>query len=302
MGLHGSSLRWFGTKRSEGDPDGKVSGWCKRCPSYDHNWTDLHYAASRGDLHKLNILLHATGSSCAACCVVCCAPCAWCAGLKVWPWKRRAPGWFRDTDSCDSKDFYGKTPLYWAAYKGHRACMEQLIGHGADVNSQCKHGSTPLHTVIGLYPDCAILLIQHGADVNQSDKWGVTPMYLAACNGHLDGLRLLVHAGAVMTYRNKKTGEVPKQLATRASVVSWLEGCAGTPRSLKHLARVRIARQLARPRREAVRRLCLPAVLESYLMFDDLAQCLADEGLLLLLLPVHDSRADQLGAAAAART
>ncbi|XP_032828368.1 ankyrin repeat and SOCS box protein 11-like isoform X4 [Petromyzon marinus] len=220
------------------------------------------------------------------------------------------------TDSCDSKDFYGKTPLYWAAYKGHRACMEQLIGHGADVNSQCKHGSTPLHTVIGLYPDCAILLIQHGADVNQSDKWGVTPMYLAACNGHLDGLRLLVHAGAVMTYRNKiqhfcygaeilagqKTGEVPKQLATRASVVSWLEGCAGTPRSLKHLARVRIARQLARPRREAVRRLCLPAVLESYLMFDDLAQCLADEGLLLLLLPVHDSRADQLGAAAAART
>lgn len=268
MGLHGSSLRWFGTKRSEGDLDGKVSAWCKRSPSYDHNWTDLHYAASRGDLHKLNILLHAT-----------------------------------DTDSCDRKDFYGKTPLYWAAYKGHRACMEQLIGHGADVNSQCKHGSTPLHTVIGLYPDCAILLIQHGADVNQSDKWGVTPMYLAACNGHLDGLRLLVHAGAVMTYRNKKTGEIPKQLATRASVVSWLESCASTPRSLKHLARVRIARQLAPPRREAVRRLRLPAVLESYLMFDDLAQCLAaDESLLLLLLllppPVHGARADQLGARA----
>ncbi|XP_078468385.1 ankyrin repeat and SOCS box protein 11-like isoform X1 [Lampetra fluviatilis] len=265
MGLHGSSLRWFGTKRSEGDLDGKVSAWCKRSPSYDHNWTDLHYAASRGDLHKLNILLHTT-----------------------------------DTDSCDRKDFYGKTPLYWAAYKGHRACMEQLIGHGADVNSQCKHGSTPLHTVIGLYPDCAILLIQHGADVNQSDKWGVTPMYLAACNGHLDGLRLLVHAGAVMAYRNKKTGEIPKQLATRASVVSWLEACASTPRSLKHLARVRIARQLARPRREeAVRRLRLPAVLESYLMFDDLAQCLADESLLLLLLllpPVHGARADQLGA------
>lgn len=60
----------------------------------------------------------------------------------------------------DQKDYYGKTPLYWAAYKGQKLCMELLLSYGADVNSQCKHGGTPLHAAIGLFPECVLLLIQ----------------------------------------------------------------------------------------------------------------------------------------------
>ena len=62
--------------------------------------------------------------------------------------------------SLNKKDYYGKTALYWAAYKGHRSCIEALLHYGADVNICCRHGGTPLHTVVGLYPDCAIILIQ----------------------------------------------------------------------------------------------------------------------------------------------
>lgn len=60
----------------------------------------------------------------------------------------------------DRKDYYGKTPLYWAAYKGQRRSVELLLEHGANVNMCCKHGGTPLHAAIGLFPDCTLLLIQ----------------------------------------------------------------------------------------------------------------------------------------------
>lgn len=65
-----------------------------------------------------------------------------------------------DAEQIDRKDYYGKTPLYWAAYKGQRSSMELLLTHGANVNSRCKHGGTPLHAAVGLFPDCALVLIQ----------------------------------------------------------------------------------------------------------------------------------------------
>nr|XP_020664474.1 serine/threonine-protein phosphatase 6 regulatory ankyrin repeat subunit C-like isoform X2 [Pogona vitticeps]XP_020664475.1 serine/threonine-protein phosphatase 6 regulatory ankyrin repeat subunit C-like isoform X2 [Pogona vitticeps]XP_020664476.1 serine/threonine-protein phosphatase 6 regulatory ankyrin repeat subunit C-like isoform X2 [Pogona vitticeps] len=137
-------------------------------PSYNYRWTELHYEASRGNVEKLKQLLLTSGR-----------------------------------ELVDKKDYYGKTPLYWAAYKGQKHTVELLLQHGANVNTCCKHGGTPLHAAIGLFPDCTLLLIQHGADVNLQDNWGVTPMYLAACSGQTECIRLLVQAGACISYRNK---------------------------------------------------------------------------------------------------
>ena len=67
---------------------------------------------------------------------------------------------FTGTININKKDYYGKTPLYWAAYKGHAAAINELIKFGADVNTRCRHGGTPLHSVVSLYPECALLLIQ----------------------------------------------------------------------------------------------------------------------------------------------
>ncbi|XP_075690176.1 transient receptor potential cation channel subfamily A member 1-like [Rhinoderma darwinii] len=204
-------------------------------PSYNYKWTDIHYEASRGNVEKLCALLSTS-----------------------------------DKELVDQKDYYGKTPLYWAAYKGQRISMELLLQHGASVNSCCKHGGTPLHAAIGLFPDCALLLIQHGADVNLQDNWGVTPMYLAACSGQLECIRLLVQAGADITYKNKKTGLPPKRLASQVGFIAWIESFSHQPRSLKHLSRLRIRSSLGPQGLRAVRTFNLPQSLKCYLMFEDL--------------------------------
>ncbi|CAH2312866.1 ankyrin repeat and SOCS box 2-like isoform X1 [Pelobates cultripes] len=204
-------------------------------PSYNYKWTDIHYEASRGNVEKLRLLLTTS-----------------------------------DKELVDRKDYYGKTPLYWAAYKGQRVSMELLLQHGANVNSCCKHGGTPLHAAIGLFPECALLLIQHGADVNLQDNWGVTPMYLAACSGQMECIRLLVQAGAEITYKNKKTGLPPKRLASQVAFIAWIESFSHQPRSLKHLSRLKIRSTLGPQRLRTIRTFNLPQSLKCYLMFEDL--------------------------------
>ena len=64
------------------------------------------------------------------------------------------------TVNLNKRDYYGKTPLYWAAYKGHHHCITELLKFGADVNIPCRHGGTPLHAVVSLYPECVVILIK----------------------------------------------------------------------------------------------------------------------------------------------
>ncbi|XP_062825701.1 poly [ADP-ribose] polymerase tankyrase-1 [Anolis carolinensis] len=204
-------------------------------PSYNYRWTELHYEASRGNVEKLKQLLVTS-----------------------------------DKELVDRKDYYGKTPLYWAAYKGQRHTVELLLKHSANVNTCCKHGGTPLHAAVGLFPDCTLLLIQHGADVNLQDNWGVTPMYLAACSGQTDCIRLLVEAGACISYRNKRTGAPPKRLVSQPALITWMEACRRQPRSLKHLSRLSIRSALGHSRLQAIKDFDLPPLLKQYLMFEDL--------------------------------
>ncbi|XP_066554442.1 ankyrin repeat domain-containing protein 10-like [Amia ocellicauda] len=204
-------------------------------PNYNYKWTDIHYEASRGNVEKLRVLLLTSGK-----------------------------------DQIDQKDYYGKTPLYWAAYKGQKSSMELLLKHGANVNSQCKHGGTPLHAAVGLFPECALVLIQHGADVDLPDIWGVTPMYLAACSGQIECIQILVQAGAKITYKNKKTGEAPKQLASKMALITWIESYQKEPRSLKHSCRRTIREALGPSRITALHSFDIPLCLKNYLMYEDL--------------------------------
>ncbi|XP_019625842.1 PREDICTED: serine/threonine-protein phosphatase 6 regulatory ankyrin repeat subunit B-like isoform X1 [Branchiostoma belcheri] len=233
MGVKSSSLYMLDCRMS-----GQHKQTClpRKPPNYNHNWTELHYTASHGNVEKLRAALR--------------------------------------KGNCDvnKTDYYGKTALYWAAYKGHTECVEELILHGAMVNMQCKHGSTPLHAVASLYPDCTALLVQNGADVDVRDKWGVTPMYLSATAGQLECLRILVDTGARMTYKNQKTGEIPKQLAAHKEFWKWLNHLSRNPRSLAHLARLAIRRHLEDHRECTVAQLPLPRVLTDYVALKELDQ------------------------------
>ncbi|KAH3880357.1 hypothetical protein DPMN_004271 [Dreissena polymorpha] len=180
MGIKASSLMWcdYSTVLAQQNKE-PTYFYCYQVPppSYNHNWTDLHYAASHGNVRRIHEIIHKHG-----------------------------------TINIDKKDYYGKTALYWAAYKGHSACIAELIKFGASVNVKCRHGGTPLHAVGSLYPNCALLLIKNGADVNAQDNWGVTPMYQAASSGQVAVIEYLLAAGAKLSFKNMDFGRCPHKM------------------------------------------------------------------------------------------
>ncbi|XP_060600877.1 serine/threonine-protein phosphatase 6 regulatory ankyrin repeat subunit B-like [Ruditapes philippinarum] len=234
MGVKASSLMWCEYNGSSVLPrDDKPASYfyCYKVPppSYNHNWTDLHYAASHGNIRRIHEIIHKTG-----------------------------------TVNIDRKDYYGKTPLYWAAYKGHVLCVEELIKFGASVNTKCRHGGTPLHAVVSLYPECALILIKNGADVNISDNWGVTPMHLAASSGQIDVIRYLVAAGAQLSFKNLKTGDIPKELLKHKEFCDRLITMSRNPPSLQQLCRVKIRYQLGTSPIQKLHDLKMPRQLKDF--------------------------------------
>lgn len=128
------------------------------------------------------------------------------------------------------RDATDKTALFWAAKKGHSACLVLLVDHGADINAECD-GQTPLVVAIrknrvtctkillekGAIIDppnsndmgvpmeeaifnnrvkCLSLLIENGAKVNSRDRQGYTPLHQAANFGSVECVTILLKNGA----------------------------------------------------------------------------------------------------------
>jgi ankyrin repeat protein len=72
------------------------------------------------------------------------------------------------------------TPLFMAAFKGHKEIAELLIANGADVHAKDKSGGTSLliATMLGR-TEVVELLISKGAYVNAKDRLGRTPLDFA---------------------------------------------------------------------------------------------------------------------------
>jgi ankyrin repeat protein len=74
----------------------------------------------------------------------------------------------------------GLTALLYAARAGCLACVESLIGAGADVNLPTPEGVTPLMIAIDNEQyDVAKLLLDRGANPHLWDWWGRTALYIA---------------------------------------------------------------------------------------------------------------------------
>ncbi|XP_022317392.2 transient receptor potential cation channel subfamily A member 1-like isoform X2 [Crassostrea virginica] len=103
----------------------------------------------------------------------------------------------------NEKDDYGCTPLHYASREGYLVALDDLIEMGAVVNPKNKDKQSPLHFAAryGRYNTCRRLLNSRlGPNIiNESDCDGLTALHLAALNGHVKIINLLMQKGACVT-------------------------------------------------------------------------------------------------------
>ncbi|KAI9745828.1 MAG: hypothetical protein M1818_000509 [Claussenomyces sp. TS43310] len=93
----------------------------------------------------------------------------------------------------DNRHVDGGTALHRAAFFGHEAVAELLLGNGADPEARNRHGLSALHLVaLAGNENLVRLLLDHGANGNARNPVGETPLHLAAQNNECAVARLLL--------------------------------------------------------------------------------------------------------------
>uniref|UniRef100_A0A8C6Y1F2 CASK interacting protein 1 n=1 Tax=Naja naja TaxID=35670 RepID=A0A8C6Y1F2_NAJNA len=128
--------------------------------------------------------------------------------------------------AVDIKDNKGMRPLHYAAWQGKKEPMKLVLKAGSSVNIPSDEGQIPLHLaaqhghydveilqhplcflacqVVQLLLNsnmCAALLEPKPGDI--TDPNGTSPLHLAAKNGHIDVIRLLLQAGIDINRQTK---------------------------------------------------------------------------------------------------
>ncbi len=144
--------------------------------------TALHWAAHRGDVTLVDLLLQAGAKAATA-------------------------------------NAYGVTPLALAAESGEPGVVSRLIKAGADANAATTGGETVLMTASRLGKAEAVkVLLEHGAQVNATEATrGQTALMWAAAEGHADVVRLLLQKGADINTTSRGPAS-PKDITEGASI------------------------------------------------------------------------------------
>ena len=114
-----------------------------------------------------------------------------------------------------NKKLGGKTALHLALqFKQRETLVWLLIHKGANIRVIDGCGATPLHYAVtySQYNEIVKFLIESGADVNATNNKGETPLYEATKRKHVEQMKMLVYAGALVEDR---TLSLSKSLAVR---------------------------------------------------------------------------------------
>ncbi|KAI9703093.1 MAG: hypothetical protein M1820_005965 [Bogoriella megaspora] len=96
-----------------------------------------------------------------------------------------------------SRDYYGRSPLVFAAQLGSSKTVEKLLRHNADINAQDDYGNTALWSAVtaGSHSLMRILLLNK-ADPNIVGREGLAALNVAVMDGDIGIVQLLVASGA----------------------------------------------------------------------------------------------------------
>ncbi|KAJ4307505.1 hypothetical protein N0V84_012685 [Fusarium piperis] len=127
----------------------------------------------------------------------------------------------KDGVDVNAKDeWYGQTPLSWAAEKGNERVIKLLLEKdGVDVNAKDeRYGQTPLSwaAMKGNEGVIKLLLEKDGVDVNAKDeRYGQTPLSWAAEKGNERVIKLLLEKDGIDINVKDNDGRTPLSWAAR---------------------------------------------------------------------------------------
>ena len=96
----------------------------------------------------------------------------------------------------NAKDRRAWTALHRAVIGDRHLLVQFLIDAGADVNIAGPRGVLPLNYACVDAPESASILLENGAKVNAADEIGCMPLHIAAQNGAIEVMRILIAYGA----------------------------------------------------------------------------------------------------------
>ncbi len=104
------------------------------------------------------------------------------------------------TAGADVSGLIGIKALNWAAGKGNEEIVKFLLQHGVDVNYEIAHGKkcddTTPPLIAASSTEVLQVLLKHGANINVQNKDHKTALMVAAGNGRIDLVKLLLKSGA----------------------------------------------------------------------------------------------------------